>query len=212
MYCMGENCLDGYGSMSVLPSRFIYIVILESQSCLALNFSLRIHTRPKETKMNRKKVQFQPRSQKYFKSCTQSVALGSFFDEPGSLVFLSFQASRSVFFFFFFSPKGLESPICRFFVWFSEVTFLIVQGHRLSDSTRKLTLCHTSHMLIPCILFCSGFPIVASPTRFWLEFSKIAEVSVLDLDVSASLGINRNRRHFASAKYLAPTSSPGLFP
>ena len=115
--------------------------------------------------------------------------------------------------FFFFSPKGLESPICRFFVWFSEVTFLIVQGHRLSDSTRKLTLCHTTHILdyiyqasilwIPCILFCSGFPIVASPTRFWLGFSKIAEVSVLDLDVSASLGINRNRRHFASAKYLA---------
>ena len=90
MYYMGENCLDGYGSMSVLPSRFIYIVILESQSCLALNFSLRIYTRPKETKMNRKKVQFQPRSQKYFKSCTQSVALGSFFDEPGSLVFASF--------------------------------------------------------------------------------------------------------------------------
>ena len=102
------------------------------------------------------------------------------------------------FFFFFLSPKGLESPICRFFVWFSEVTFLIVQGHRLSDSTRKLTLCHTTHildsiyqasiLLIPCILFCSGFPIVASPTRFWLGFSKIVEVSVSGLGVSASLG------------------------
>ena len=27
---------------------------------------------------------------------------------------------------FVFLPKGLESPICRFFVWFSEVTFFIV--------------------------------------------------------------------------------------
>ena len=99
MYCMGENCLYGYGSMPALPSRFKYIVILESQFCLALKFSLRIYTRLKETNMNRKKVQFQLRSQKYFKSCTQSVALGSFFDEPGSVIFAQVFKRLRVFFF-----------------------------------------------------------------------------------------------------------------
>ena len=41
---------------------------------------------------------------------------------------------------------------------------------------------------MPCILICSGFSIVASPTRFWLGFSKIVEVSVSGFGVSASLG------------------------
>ena len=106
MYCMGENCLYGYGSMSALPSRFKYIVILESQFCLALKFSLRIYTRLKETNMNRKKVQFQLRSQKYFKSCTQSV------DSEAFLMSLEVSFSRkflSVSEYFFFSRRKVWS-------------------------------------------------------------------------------------------------------
>ena len=168
MYCMGENCLDGYGSMSVLPSRFIYIVILESQSCLALNFSLRIYTRPKETKMNRKKVQFQPRSQKYFKSCTQSVALGSFqmsLEVSFSQVFNRLGVS---FFFFFLSPKGLESPICRFFR-------LIFRSHVSYSSRAQViglneeinTVSHNSHFR----LYLSGFNSVNPVHTLLFRFS-----------------------------------------